>query len=492
MITIENFSDIYPLAYELLVNVIIDSDSYKTSHWKQYPPDTQYIVSYLESRGGRFAKTRQFGFQYIIKNQFCGITVTHEMIDVAKFIIVQHMGGIPEYFNESGWRYIVDHCGGKLPISIKIIPEGYLVEVHNALAVMTNTDPHCYWLVNYLETAFHRVWYPITVCTLSSEIRQVILEFLTKSGTPELIDFMLQDFGSRGVSCREEAMIGAAAHAVNFRGSDTMIAIPMLMKYYNASKMPLFSVPASEHSTMTSWGKDNEVDAVENMLDSYPSGIVSIVGDSFDIYNFCKVILGQKLYKKVINRRGVVVVRPDSGEPCEVVPKLLEILSDAFGYETNEKGYKILPHFIRILQGDGMNFHTLRRLCVTITDLGWSLDNMACFGMGGKLLRGVDRDTQKFAFKCCAINRDGEWFEVYKDPITDPGKTSIRGIPYVTYRFGSGFKTHTTLDPTPQYGNRLVEIYRDGEMIKETTFDEVLKNAALEDYSILVSDKYGK
>jgi len=497
MLTIENFSDLHPLAYELLVNVIMDSDSYKTSHWMQYPPGTEFVVSYLESRGGQFAKTRQFGYQYLIKNQFAGVVITHEMIDVAKFIIVQHMGGIPEYFNEAGWRYIVDVCGGKLPISIRIIPEGYLVEVHNALAVVINTDPRCFWLVNYLETAFHRAWYPVTVATLSGEIKKIILEFLETSGTPALIDFMLQDFGSRGVTCREQAMIGGASHAVNFKGSDTMVAIGMLARYYKASKVPFFSVPAAEHSTITTWTKKHEVDAVENMLDKYPTGIVSIVGDSFDIFNFCKEILGKQLREKVMRRNGVVVVRPDSSDGVKytiesVVLSLLNILDGAFGSELNSKGYRVLPPFIRVLQGDGMNIHSLRRLCAAIVAAGWSLDNIACFGMGGKLLQGVDRDTQRFAFKCCAIYVNGVWQEVYKDPITDPGKTSIRGIPHVLYRQGSGFRTMTSLDLSPKYGDRLVEIFHNGEIVVETTFDEILENVAKDDYGIVMSTKNGK
>lgn len=492
MLTIENFADLYPLQYELLVNVILDSDSYKTSHWKQYPPGTEYVVSYLESRGGQFIRTRQFGFKYIIQNQLAGVVVTHEMIDVAKFIIVEHMGGIPENFNETGWRYIVEAHGGKLPLSIKIIPEGYLVEIHNALAVMTNTDPKCFWLVNYIETAFLRVWYPITVGTLSGEIKEIITEFLIKTGTPALVDFMLQDFGSRGCTCREQAMIGAAAHAQIFRGSDTMTAISMLARYYRASKMPIFSVPAAEHSTITSWGAEHEADAVENMLVQYPTGIVSIVGDSYNIFLFCSEILGKKLRYKVISRNGVVVVRPDSGEPSQIVPELLKILGETFGYEINSKGYKVLPPFIRVLQGDGMNIHSLRRLCIAIESFGWSLDNIACFGMGGKLLQGVDRDTQKFAFKCCAICINGVWHVVFKDPITDPGKTSIKGIPYVTYRPGVGFKTHTTLSTAHQYGDRLVEVFLNGDCINDTTFDEILTHVASNDYSQIVSTRNGK
>lgn len=483
---IDQFSD------NALFNAIIDSDSYKTSHWPQYPKGTKKVVSYLESRGGMFQETVQFGFTYTIKKYLVGVVITHEMIDVAKAIIVAHMGGIPENFNEAGWRYIVDECGGKLPLKIDILPEGYRVGIHNALAVITNTDDNCYWLVNYIETMFLRTWYPITVATLSYEIKKVIAHYLEVSGTPESIDFKLQDFGSRGVTCREQAQIGGAAHLVNFMGSDTMIAIPTILKYYNGDKMPAYSVPASEHSTMTSWGRDNETAAVKNMLDIYPKGIVSIVADSYDVFNFAENIIGKVLKAQVQNREGVVVIRPDSSDGVKytidgIIIKLFDILEAAFGSAKNNKGYKVLPPYIRVLQGDGMNYGSLSKLCDAIVSAGWSLDNIACFGMGGKLLQGVDRDTQKFAIKCCAIcTETGEWIEVFKDPITDPGKKSIRGIPSVTYTVGVGFRTNPTKYTTRQFGERLVNVFLNGELTKDAFFGEIRTNVNKDHFGIRV------
>lgn len=462
---------------ELLIGVIIDSDSYKTSHDRQLPPGTTRVFSYLESRGGQFDDQVMFGLQYIIKRYLTGVVVTHQQIDMAKAIIESHMGS-PKAFNEAGWRYIVDHCGGRLPLRISAIPEGTRISAHNALVTVVNTDPNCYWLVNYMETALMRVWYPITVATLSRNIRTVLERYLELTGSPELIDFMLQDFGSRGSTSSESASIGGAAHLVNFKGSDTMVAIPFLMKYYGATTMPAFSVPASEHSTITSWGRLRETEAYRNLLTLYPTGVVSIVSDSYDIFNACDVIYGQMLHDVIMQRDGVLVIRPDSGDIIPTMLRILEILGRRFGTTVNSKGYRVLPPQVRVLQGDGMNYNTIQLLCRALMDAGWSLDNIACFGMGGKLLQGVDRDTLKFAFKCCAIEVDGVWMPVYKDPITDPGKTSKQGIVYVLLN-GNRYETYTKLTLDPVAEDQLIPVFENGDILKKYTLDQIRANALM-------------
>lgn len=489
---ITNFAQLYNLDDSLLFNVIMDSDSYKTSHWMQYPPGTEYVYSYLESRGGMFDRTVMYGLQYDLKRYLEGIVITHEMIDVAKYIIVNHMGGDPTLFNEKGWRYIVDFHGGRLPLLIKAIPEGFRINTHNALVTVVNTDPKCYWLVNYMETMLLRVWYSITVATLSAEIKDIIREYLELSGDPSTLEsklvFMLQDFGSRGSTSRESAAIGSSAHMVNFKGSDTMIGLSILLRYYAPKGMPAFSVPAAEHSTITSWGRENESKAYRNMLEKYPTGIVSIVSDSYDILNACGNIFGKELKAEISGRNGTVVIRPDSGEIIPTVLKCLEILESRFGSTNNDKGYKVLPSFVRLLQGDGMNIHTLRSLCRAITDAGWSLDNIACFGMGGKLLQGVDRDTLKFAFKCSAIYIDGEWLPVSKNPVGDATKASKEGIHTVFYRNGSDnqFYTISNLNQDPFdldiFGDRLVPVFMNGKMMKTYIFDEIRENVSGKNY----------
>jgi nicotinamide phosphoribosyltransferase len=157
-----------------------------------------------------------------------------------------------------------------------------------------NTDPKLFWLTNYLETLLVQVWYPSTVATQSFAMKKLLLEYLHETGDPLLIDFKLHDFGYRGVTCPEQAAIGAASHLVNFQGTDTIAGLELLGEYYDEFCAG-FSIPASEHSTITSWGKEHEVDACRNMLTQYPEGYVACVSDSYDIFNCCENIWGGEL-----------------------------------------------------------------------------------------------------------------------------------------------------------------------------------------------------
>merc|ERR1719382_1010466 len=260
----------------------------------------------------------------------------------------------------------------------------------------------------------------MTVATNSMYQRRMLLEALKETGTPELIDIKLIDFGFRGVSSVESAAIGDLGHLVNFCASDTIAGLVAAREYYGAT-MPGSSVPASEHSTITSWGREHELDAMENMIDKYKTGPVACVSDSYNIYDACTEKWGNKLKQKVCSREGLLIIRPDSGEPKEIVPELLEKLGAAFapgtcgaspGSTTNKKGYKTLDPHILLLQGDGVNTKSVLEILEAIKKLGWSLDSVA-FGSGGALLQRMDRDTQKIAFKCCQAIIKGKAVDVY-------------------------------------------------------------------------------
>jgi len=406
-------------------NIILLTDSYKVTHWKQYPPNTTFVYSYLESRhGGKFSKTLFFGLQYIIKRYLVGRVITKEKIEEAEKFFNQHLGN--GLFNKAGWQHILDKHDGRLPVRIRAVPEGTIVPTGNVLVTIENTDPECFWLTNYLETILLHVWYGTTVATLSYHMKETIHESLVRSGTPDAIPFKLHDFGFRGVSSVESAGMGGAAHLLNFLGTDTLAAISLTQRYYNAQGMPAFSIAASEHSTITSWGRECEVDAMENMLDQYPEGLVACVSDSYDIINACKNLWGGKLKAKVLARKGTLVIRPDSGVPEEIVPEVLEALGEAFGYTINTKGFKVLPDQVRVIQGDGVDDESIKDVIAAVEAAGWSMDNLA-FGCGGALLQKMNRDTQRFAFKCSAIVVNDELRDVYKAPVTDPTKNSKRG-----------------------------------------------------------------
>jgi nicotinamide phosphoribosyltransferase len=427
-------------------NLIIRTDSYKVTHWKQYPPNAEYVYSYYESRGGTPSKTVFFGLQYYLKKYLAGEVVTDDMIEDAQMFFEKHFGR--DVFNIDGWQRIVDEHGGRLPVVIKALPEGSLVDVSTPLMTVENIDPELPWLTNYIETILCEIWYPITVSTRSHYMKQTIMKYLEDTGTPEDVGFKLHDFGFRGSTSVESASIGGAAHLVNFFGTDTMVALEMLAEYYDCD-MAGVSIPASEHSTITSWGRENEVDAFDNMITQFPDGIIACVSDSFNIYEACDALWGRKLRDKVMSRDGTLVVRPDSGYPEKVVLQCLEILGDRFGYTTNEKGYKVLDPHVRMIQGDGIDHDMITSILEVMKMKGWSADNIA-FGSGGALLQKMNRDTYNFAFKCSEITINGEQYPVYKNPITQHDKASKSG------RFDG-----------------LTEVFRNGKVMVEYTLEDI-------------------
>jgi nicotinamide phosphoribosyltransferase len=283
-----------------------------------------------------------------------------------------------------------------------------------------------------LETALLRgVWYPTTVATLSYNAKKIIKKYLEKTADSlEGLPFKFHDFGARGVSSKESAGLGGLAHLVNFMGTDTIESLLYADRYYNYNileAVPGFSIPAAEHSTITAWGREAETEAYRNMLRAYgkEGALLAVVSDSYDIYDACSNKWGEELRQEVIDSGAVVVVRPDSGHPPTVVLKCLELLSEKFGYAETEKGYKLL-NYVRVIQGDGIDLEMLEEILEKITEAGFCADNLA-FGCGGGLLQKVDRDTLKFALKCSSIVVDDEYRDVFKKPVTDPGKDSKRG-----------------------------------------------------------------
>jgi nicotinamide phosphoribosyltransferase len=323
------------------------------------------------------------------------------------------------------------------------------------------------------------VWYGTTVATQSKFIKNIITNYLEKSGDPTTINFKLHDFGARGVSSMESAGIGGAAHLVNFMGTDTISGILYAREYYNAD-VAGFSIPAAEHSTITSWGRAGEVDAYRNMVRQFgkPGALLAVVSDSYDIYNACKM-WGTELKDEVVASGATVVIRPDSGDPVEVLPKMFNILADTFGYTTNTKGYKVLNN-VRILWGDGINQLSIQSILRVIVDVnGWSADNIA-FGMGGALLQQLDRDTQKFAMKCSAAEINGEWVDVFKDPVTDRVKASKKGR-VTLWTNGTG-EFVSSVDMPKQWADygwtdALVPVYWNGNLHRDYTFEEVRANS---------------
>ncbi len=453
-------------------NLILNTDSYKTSHFVQYPEGAEYVSSYIESRGGVYPATIFFGLQMFIK-QYLSKPITLADIDEAEAICTAH--GVP--FNRAGWTHILKAHAGLLPLHIEAVPEGTLVPTGNVLVQVINTDPTCPWLTSYIETALLRaVWYPTTVATVSKTCHTIIARYLLEtaddlSGLP----FKLHDFGPRGASSEETTAIGGLAHLVNFMGTDNFSALVAARRYYKAD-MAGFSIPAAEHSTITSWGRVGETAAYANMLKQFGGSnkLVAVVSDSYDIWNAIDNIWGAELKTQVENTGGTLVVRPDSGEPIEIVPQAVERLMAKFGFTINTKGYKVLPACVRLIQGDGVCATAIEAILAEMKKRGLSADNVA-FGMGGELLQKVNRDTQKFAMKASAICIKGVWRDVYKDPITDQGKRSKKGRLALIKENGK-FKT-VARDTVDVAANQLVTVFNNGQVTIDYTLDEVRQKA---------------
>jgi nicotinamide phosphoribosyltransferase len=458
------------------VNPILNTDSYKTSHYLQYPPGTTRVFSYVESRGGVWDRTLFFGLQAILKRELLQ-PVTRAHIDEARELLAAH--GLP--FNENGWLRLIEKHGGVFPLEIRAAPEGEVIPVHNALMSVVNTDPEFFWLTSYVETALLRVWYPITVATISWHVRQTIKAALEKTADhPEAeLPFKLHDFGARGVSSLASASLGGLAHLVSFKGTDTLAAILAARAYYHES-MAGFSLPAAEHSTITAWGRDGEVDAYANMVAQFgkPGKIFACVSDSYDIFAAVDLLWGEALRQRVIASGATLVVRPDSGDPETIVAKTLELLAGRFGFDVNAKGYKVLRH-VRVIQGDGVNPDSIEAMVARVIRDGFSAENVA-FGMGGALLQRLDRDTQKFAYKASAAEIDGVWRDVYKDPVTDHGKRSKRGLLGLVQ--DGGYKTVAVdaarFEPLTGGTNVLRPVYRNGELLIDEPLSVLRERAA--------------
>ena len=451
-------------------NIVLNSDSYKYSQWIQYPEGTEYVYSYIESRGGKYDKLVFFGMQAFIR-EYLTTPVTAKMVLQARDIMQVH----GEPFNYEGWMYIVNIHGGVLPVEIKSVDEGSVMYLKNVLVSIVNTDPKCFWLTSFLETALLRaIWYPTTVASNSYHSKEIILRALERTGDPSLIDFKLHDFGARGVSSLESAGLGGMAHLINFMGTDTVSGIMAAMEYYDAPVCG-FSIPAMEHSTVTSWGRENEAAAYRNMLRHYgkQGALVAFVSDSYDIFNACDKIWGQELKQEVIDSGAVVIIRPDSGDPTSVVNQCLKILDKYFGHTVNAKGFRVLNN-VRVIQGDGIDHVSINSILTVMEMNGYSADNVA-FGQGGALLQQINRDTLEFAMKCSAAMIKGKWVDVYKDPITSSMKKSKRGRLMLVEEDGK-FVTKPL-----EYGQYIQDLlktrYVDGRICNITNFDQVRARA---------------
>jgi nicotinamide phosphoribosyltransferase len=479
-------------------NLILCSDAYKYSHHRFYGSEMTKMISYLESRGGKFSETVFYGLQIFLKQYLEGVAITKEEVDEAfDYLGTKHgVFGREDVFDRTKFDYIIEMYEGKLPISIKAVPEGTVVGTKNVLFVIESLDENCAWLTNFLETILLQVWYPITVATLSREVRKIVDGAFQENTSYDtglrefLVDYVLNDFGFRGVSSVQSAGIGGSAHLVNFRGSDTIMASKYIRDYYNTETVYGLSIPATEHSIMTLKGEEGELEMMRRVLTTFPTGLVACVSDSYNIFRACSEYWGTELRDLVLSRPAEpgnqLVIRPDSGDVLMTLKEIFNILFDKFGYTVNDKGYKVLPPQVRVIQGDGVNLESIKSIYELLETEKISPENLA-LGMGGKLLQAdINRDTQNFATKACYAIVNGEEKNIIKSPtemdangnITKSFKKSKQGLLKLVKNDDGTFRTVTSMDTEfNDVTDEMVEVFRNGVITKEWTFEEIRERA---------------
>jgi len=467
---------------EELNNPTLKTDSYKISHWLMLLNNTRNVFSYGCSRkGAKYPVTVFHGLQPIALKHLCGPVVTREHIERGEEFTAKHLGSA-KAFNRPMWEGILNKHGGYLPIKIRAVPEGAAIPVGHPLVnveVMDTSIPHIAGLTNHWEPILTHTWLPSNVATIGHIIKQHLIKAFQKGAdTMDLLPFMLHDFGFRSVGTLEDAGIAGGAHLINFKGTDTIQGILHAQYYYNTDEMLGFSVAASEHSIKTQLGRAGEQQITENLLDIFPEGILSDVQDSYSVVDSIEYI-GTNLKKKILNRNGKYVFRPDSprfpGDTASAqILYIANRLEHYFGATINSKGYKVLNPKVGIIYGDGLSVEDILDSIDTLMANGYSPETCV-YGMGGGLLQKHTRDTQRNAFKSSAQQRDDIWYDVQKDPAdktkaSEPGKVE-------TFTDGKNFITARQGENIPGYETYMEDVVVMGELVRNYKFQD-LRNIA--------------
>lgn len=435
-------------------------DGYKLGHAEQYPKDVTLIFSNFTPRKSRRGMTHIvfFGLQYFIKKYLIEEWKA-KFFDVSKKkAIGQYRDLLTNYIDESlikTEKLEALHDLGYLPLEIHALPEGSLVNIGVPAVVMWNNHPEHAWLVNYMETLMSAILWPMcTSATTAYEYRKILDAYAKKTSSDEgFVDYQAHDFSFRGMFGLEAAMMSGAAHLLCFKGSDTIPAISFIRQYYNYNNAPnnlLFpacTVPATEHSVMCAGGKDNELGTFKRLItEVYPSGIVSIVSDTWDFWNVI-TNYARELKDIILTREGRVVFRPDSGHPTEIIcgnlgnnRGAIDVLWDIFGGTVNEKGYKELDPHVGLIYGDSITIEICEEICKRLEEKGYASTNVV-FGVGSFTYQHVTRDTDGWAMKATYLENDSTGpMSLFKDPVTDDGtKRSAKGL-LAVYETENGFE----------------------------------------------------
>ncbi len=486
------------------MNPLMAIDFYKADHRRQYPENTEYVYSNFTPRSSKLANVLD---GYDDRVVFVGLQVYIKRVLIDQWnegFFSQPKEKVLEKYKRrmdgSLGEGSIDvqhiealHDLGYLPLAIKALPEGSRVNIRVPMLTVVNTLPEFFWLTNYIETSISaEVWKSCTTATIAYEYKRLLSAYAKKTGGDmDFVALQGHDFSFRGMSGAYDAAQSGIGHLTSFIGTDTVVAIDYAEDYYDANGVIGVSVPATEHSVMCMGTQADEIGTFKRLINEiYPTGIVSIVSDTWD---FWKVIteFSKQLKSEILNRKvnalglAKVVFRPDSGDPVKIIcgdkdaekdsPQYkgaVECLWDIFGGELSEKGYKLLNERVGLIYGDSITLERAQAILEQLEAKGFASTNIV-FGIGSYTYQYLTRDTFGFAMKATWGQVAGQEREIFKDPITDKGdKKSAKGLLRVESD-DKGFVLHDQQSRAQEKQGVLNTVFENGQVIKSVTFDEI-------------------
>ncbi len=491
---------------------IVYTDYYKTEHVFMYPENTTYINSNMTARKSRVPGVNHiivFGIQHFALKYLLGKFVTNFFDKPWEEVEEEYKYAI----GTSTDHIKILHKLGYMPLIIRAVPEGTKVPIRVPFMTIENTLPEFFWLVNYLETLIScSLWQPITSATLAAEYRKLLSKYaLETTGSDDFVQWQAHDFSMRGMSSLESSILSGMGHLTSFTGTDTIPAIYALRNSYKGTGLIGASVPATEHSVMCMGTKEDEIATFERLLNLYPTGILSVVSDTWDLWKVLTEYL-PKLKEKILARDGKLVIRPDSGDPVDIIcgkplakgrtmaeaeaisKGVIELLWEVFGGKINKYGYKELDSHIGAIYGDSITLARAEEICERLKAKGFASTNIV-FGVGSFTYQYNTRDTFGFAVKATygevEIEIEEDLFdqggpsigervvdhrEIYKDPITDDGtKKSAKGLIFLS-RNEKGdivMRDQVSREVYESADNLLQPVFKDGMLVTMWILDEI-------------------
>ena len=478
------------------VDTLLSTASYKLDHRRQYPEGTEFVYSNLTARGTRIPgidATVFFGLQAFMVDlqERWQVFFSLNGFDLADVLVkyrktVCDLLGV-DTFDTTHIRDL--HSLGYLPLRVRAVKEGTLVPLRVPYLTVENTDPRFFWLTNYLETELSAaLWQPITSATIAWRARQLLdIRAVTSASDLSAVDYQGHDFSCRGMAGMAAAAASSAGHLLSFKGSDTLSAVRYVNRFYGMDDdSPIASsIPATEHSVMMADGREGEFGTFERLLDVYPSGAVSIVSDTWDIWKVINEFL-PKLKNRIMERDGKIVIRPDTGDPLLILcgdpdapegsPEnvgVVDALWNVFGGTVNDKGYRELDPHIGVVYGDSITFERADLITAALMRKGYASTTVT-LGFGSFTYQYQTRDTFNMAMKATWIQVNGEGRNIDKDPITGDGvKKSATGRLAVRHMMDGSLYLVEKAEPWQEEDETLELVFEDGALHRTQSFDQV-------------------